>query len=180
MDEERFEEAVRIAEQYREQALPDAERYRTSSADRRQQVFPSLIRDSAWDWMAWDAVKLIAEQLHRRGELPRELIDWAVDVATGKRKPPKRGPGRPRKNWGRDHAMVDAVKELEAKGYQPTRNSATDPHVSACDAVAKAFRLKYGDVERVWVAFRSWEKRDVPEAMLRWVGIPRPSKSENS
>ena len=164
---------MRIAEQYREQALPDAERYRTASADRRQQVLPSLIRDSAWDWMAWDAVKLITEQLHRRGELPRELIDWAVDVSTERRTPPKRGRGKPRKNWGRDNATVAAIRELRAKGFHPIqRNRETEPHFSACDAVAQAFRLKYGNVERVWLKFRKWETKEVPEAMLRWVGIP--------
>ena len=179
MDSPSFQEAVRFAKAHLEEAEADsprivAEEYRMSPANRRPRVLALLLRRSAAEPMAWDAVTLIAEQLHGRGEtLPRELNDWAVEATTGmRRRPTPRG--RPPKK-ARNRTIVDVIKKLGDAGYHPTRNDATEPHHSGCDAVAVAFGLKYKTVESVWRVYTDWHsKGEITDAEYEWLGWDLP------
>lgn len=172
-----FDEAVQFAQKQADAGWKGvaAEFIITAPAGRR---LDSMIEASAERPVVWDAVWQLALRLLRDGEpLPGELASWVADVLEEKRQRPNRGrPGRPRM-WARDSAVVAAVKALEARGFQPTRNKsglekACAEGGSACDAVGVAFGIeKYKTVERVWSKFRKREKRKIPEAMLRWIGI---------
>lgn len=177
MGKPRFDEAVQIAKQYREQQEAGwaefcAADYRRASADTRPKVLVRLLRDSAKTKSDWDAVNLIAARLLRDCEpLPDELSFWVADVLDKKRERPK---GRdPREYWARNIAIVDAVKRLANEGFRPTGSKGD----SACHAVSKAFRVSYSTVQERWRKFRRWEE-DITEAEWRWLGFdPPPPRS---
>ena len=131
------------------------------------------------------AILTVIQQLRDGKPLSREQADWLADrLEHGRERHQQQGPGRPRMR-ARDLAIVDAIKDLEARGLKPTRNKPIrEPHSdggSACDAVGVAFGIDtYGNVERVWLKFRKWEKRPIPDADLEWIGITNPRKPTNS
>ena len=95
--------------------------------------------------------------MRRDGEpLPAELLEWSLDVAEGKRELPSVGPGRnPYSNQIRDELIVRTVQVLVDCGLNATRNQATEPAESACDAVSEALKphgveLVYDSVARIW------------------------------
>ena len=120
-------------------------------------MFGALIDRSKVSRTYWDAAKLVAYQLRRRGEsLPPELNDWAVDAFTWIR-PRSVARGRdPYENTQRDWLIYVVVKKLEAVGFHATRNKATGDAKgtacakggTACDAVGQAFGLGYKAVEK--------------------------------
>ena len=186
-----FEEAVRLAKQYRELAEAGwpgaAESYRRAppGIGLHQLLLRSWIGRSD-EREAWDALSFVAQHLLRTGEpLPDELRLWVADALAKPR--PKRKRGRPVNNQSRDAAIVQVVKMLVAVGYRPTRSPACVDNrggdstkackagASACDVAGVAFGrsddepLGYKVVEQVWLRFRTWEK-DVSEAELEWLG----------
>ena len=168
MDRPSFEEAVQIAERHRAalEAAGSTSAEQIARTHRRPEMFGALIDRSKVSRTYWDAAKLVAYQLRRRGEsLPPELNDWAVDAFTGIR-PRSVARGRdPYENTQRDWLIYVVVKKLEAVGFHATRNKATGDAKgtacakggTACDAVGQAFGLGYKAVEKIWESFRAME-----------------------
>ena len=99
---------------------------------------------------------------------------WLADVLDKEREPPK---GRdPRENWGRDRAIVDAVKRLcnetDAKDNELPRFEPIMGHkgYTICDAVAKVFGESYATVQALWRKYREWENEEIPDAVWDWLG----------
>ena len=116
-----------------------------------------LIEDSETDTVAYDATQQALRHLRESSEeIPRELHEWAYDVATDLRTRPKTGPGRnPSTNRVRDATIIRTMEILVSCGLQPTRNEATEPAVSAADAVSEALKahrenLEPGSVAKIW------------------------------
>ena len=132
-----------------------------------------LIEDSGTDTVAYDAAQLALRQLRESSEeIPLELHKWAYDVATGLRTPPKTGPGRnPSTNRVRDATIIRTMEILVNCGLQPTRNEATEPAVSAVDAVSAALKALGEDLETGSVA-KIWTNRN--NKKLPDVGIAAP------
>ena len=173
MDEARFEAAVQIAREVRQQVEttlstpPEAmaRGYRRVRADRQPMLLAQMLWCSSAIRTAWDSVRLIARQRLRDGEpLPPELASWVADVledvskprAEKKRpRPTVRGRHAPDAYFVRNRAIVDAVQWLTHQGFRATRNKPVEEACaeggSACDAVGVAFgKEKYKAVEKVW------------------------------
>ena len=132
-----------------------------------------LIEDSETDTVAYDAAQQALRHLRESSEeIPHELHEWAYDVTTGLRTPPKTGPGRnPSTNRVRDATIIRTMEILVSCGLQPTRNEATEPAVSAADAVSAALKALGEDLETGSVA-KIWTNRNSKK--LPDVGIPTP------
>ena len=92
-----------------------------------------------------DVLWAIARYLRREGKVPDFLAQWLVaDQIEG-------NPAKGHSTAWRDSLLGAMVGFLRAKvGINPTRNSATEPEYSACDAVAKVVDLGYKSIERAW------------------------------
>ena len=143
-----------------------ARHYRILPERARGEFLHGLIVDSAESKMAWDSVKLIAEELLRaKDHLPDELAAWIADVLFDHRKP-KKEQRRPRpatggsKDANRDWVICGAIHHIGIRfNLLPTRNGGGPPKCcaeggSACDVVGLAFlggSLKaYKNAERIW------------------------------
>ena len=173
MAEVSFDKAVEIVRQWGDLPAAHAEHYRTAPANRRPKLLAALIRDSAKERMAWDAVSRIAVRLLRdRERLPDELSLWLADTLREPRERPEEDLQE------RNRAIVKAVRLLvESYGFHPTRNGAISGRCcseggSACDVVGIACKLPVGykAVERVWWGFTSWYGEEITEAEYRWLG----------
>ena len=127
-----------------------------------------LIEDSETDTVAYDAAQRALRHLRESSEeIPRELHEWAYNVATGLRTRPKIGPGRdPSTNRVRDATIIRTMEILVSCGLQPTRNEATEPAVSAADAVSAALKvlgedLEIGSVAKIWTNRKNKKLPDV-------------------
>lgn len=134
MAEVSFDKAVEIVRQWGDLPAAHAEHYRTAPANRRPKLLAALIRDSAKERMAWDAVSLIAVRVLRdRERLPDELSPWLADTLDKTRERPKEDLQE------RNRAIVKAVRLLvDSYGFHPTRNGAgkcCSEGGSACDVV---------------------------------------------
>ena len=167
-----FDEAVQIAKMFMALRLPYTGKERSADADiseirdyeimsvyaRREGRLLELIEESGTSPLAYKALQSAVKSLRRNGEpLPAELLEWSLDVAEGKRELPSVGPGRnPYSNQVRDELIVRTVQALVDCGLNATRNQATEPAESACDAVSEALKahgveLGYDSVARIWV-----------------------------
>ncbi len=175
MDEATFKRAVAITRQ----AFLSRPEFEETPAETRVRVYRKiltkrgrddylrgLIADSAHSKLAWDAVKLIAEDLLRDGEhLPPELAEWLADVLSdlgrpGKDKrrarPTKGGPPEANRDW----IICGAIQYVGTLyDLPPTRNGDGPEKCcaeggSACDVVGRAVfgaTLKaYKNTERIW------------------------------
>lgn len=113
----------------------------------------------------WEALCLITARLLRENDpLDDDLRLWVVDVMDGKRKRPKRKPGkRPYANVGRDIHIRTAITVLEGLGLQPTRNVESARRESACDVVAAVLTeyghsLSYQAIATIWTDAKTWRK----------------------
>ena len=113
----------------------------------------------------WEALCLITARLLRENDpLDDDLRLWLADVMDGKRKPPKRKPGkRPYANVGRDIHIRTAITILEGLGLQPTRNVESTRRESACDVVAAVLAehghsLSYQAIATIWTDAKTWRK----------------------
>ena len=78
--------------------------------------------------------------------IPAALIKWSAESRF--EQPPTGPKGRPIINWYRDGMIVLIVATLAYKtGRKATRNDATEPHHSVCDAVAFIFK-KNGSIRK--------------------------------
>ena len=166
-----FEDAVHIAIVFMAARLPYTGETRPPDADLSyiydyeivavnaldKNHLPELIEESEESPLAYKALQSAVGSLRRDGEpLPAELLEWSLDVAEGKRELPSVGPGRsPYSNQVRDELIVRTVQALVGCGLKATRNQATEPAESACDAVAEALKaynidLVYESVARIW------------------------------
>ncbi len=175
MDEKTFERAVAVT---RQQFLsrPELREIRAETYARHyRKVLPkngrddflrNLIVESAESKMAWDAVKLITEDLLRTKEpLPAELREWLADVLYDQQRPGKdKRQARPTKGGppeaNRDWIICGAIQYVGTLyDLPPTRNGG-GPELccaeggSACDVVGRAVfgaTLKaYKNTERIW------------------------------
>lgn len=132
----------------------------------REDFLRDLIAQSAESGNAWDAVKLIGENLLRDGECsPPGLAEWLADVLAdhGKRKAEQRRP-RPARDGSReanrDWVICGAINYIgQLYDLPPTRTAAKGEVCcaeggSACDVVGRAVFGKslrsYKNTERIW------------------------------
>ena len=107
----------------------------------------------AGDARAWEELFALAAALRDRDEpLPCELADFMADVALERRRL-RRRPGM-QVTSGRDAAVILGVRHLQRSPLQlkATRQKHDPKRRSACDVVAEAFGLSYGNTERIWRA----------------------------
>ena len=117
---------------------------------------PALIEESRRSPLAFRALRQALGHLREAGEaIPRELSEWACDVADGTRSSPKTGPGRsPYTNQVRDAEIIATGQALVDCGLTATRNEASES-ASACDAVREALEahgeaLSYDAIAKIW------------------------------
>ena len=132
----------------------------------RDEFLHRLIVESADSKLAWESVKLIAENLLRGKEpLPAELRTWIADVLSDlhRQKKDKRRP-RPSKGGSReanrDWVICGAIHHIGLRfGLPPTRNGAGPEECcaeggSASDVVGRAAfdatLNAYKNTERIW------------------------------
>ena len=124
-------------------------------------VIDALIRDSDKHRWAFDSLVEYSSLLLKECEpLPEKLSKWLADPVNDMVKTEKKRPRPPRsskdssKNHFRDLSIYFAVKYVCSIGSYPTRNQATTPKRSACDAVAKAYGLEFDVVVAIWKEFK--------------------------
>ena len=169
MDEASRRAAAESVQQFRQgmeaatagnRAVAIATRYGRLAAAAQGEYLSSLISFSRDTASAWDALRLIAQQLLQGGApIPSELSPWISDVLedAGKLKKAKQRP-RPRRdpdaNSARNELMACCVGLLVGYGFTATRNSSAGAKAgdgcSACDVVGQEFGLGYKAVEDIW------------------------------
>lgn len=99
--------------------------------------------------------------------LTSPLLDWAVDVADGTRKPPRARRGRPPKGSPatREYVIGAIVDEIAAIGLRPAssnkdwkRSSPLSSAPSACHMVAAKLFLDPDSVRNIWNRYRRSRK----------------------
>ena len=97
-----------------------------------------LIEKAKNDSDYFDAIRFgIALHLRIEKELPQIILDWLIEHLQGKTKRPRRAAGRGI-SLGLHVTVAQVVQVLVDRGMYATRNDATSPATSACDAVATA------------------------------------------
>ena len=100
-------------------------------------------------WHAWEGVRRLLKTLRENNRpIPVALLVWALDVATGTRRPPTQKRGRNgRRNVFRNRSIVTAIAALRGLGIPATSNT---PGRSACHMVADRMNLSYEAIRTVW------------------------------
>ncbi|WP_192178042.1 hypothetical protein [Mesorhizobium amorphae] len=127
-----------------------------------------MIELSERSYDIFQAVRFIAQIKTNLVSSPR-LSAWHSRLVAGLLFEPPKNSGQSRyKNLVRDTFMVGEIKRLAQVGFKPTRNKATEPAESACDAIAVAWgrlgnSITYDGVANVWNCrdqipeIRSWD-----------------------
>ena len=164
-----FEDAKRLAVAlftYRIPDLKDSTTWRTPDNARlvlaeylSDSKLPALIEASENSPLMWWALQYCLRDLRTRDNLvPPPLLEWALEVANGKRTEPGGRRGRPtefkeiRNRW-----VVRVLKDLKSCGLPPRRDGRVYPEKedSGCDVVAEALKNfgkapgRYG-IEKIW------------------------------
>lgn len=101
----------------------------------------------------WEAlVKAAAALRKQRQPFGDALNDWLIEAASRNRSEPY---GTTVEKWPadelRNRTIIKAIAALERCGMKATRNDVSPPR-SACDAVARAFGMKFARVMDIWKA----------------------------
>ncbi len=114
----------------------------------RDRELSQWIEASKTYWHAWEGIKYLLTTLRKCNQpLPVALVQWALDVADGTRRAPKRSRGRDGTQYGiRNKSMVTAIWMLQSGGLPATSNTG----ISACHVVAEILNLSYEAVRTVW------------------------------
>ena len=151
----RYATPEQIALGWRREAEGLAKLYADRYGDPR--FFAAVVRrwvgEAGVDKHAWDKLGAIAPWLLRgETELPQEFRKWLADRLEGKAKRPRQGDRDPFRAW----TIRLCIDQLLADhpGLKATRRNTTfgddrDPR-SACDALAKVWRLSPDTVETIW------------------------------
>ena len=144
--------------------------------DDPDRFLPWLIEKSKANMYAWNGLCMIASHLLDAGEpLPNLLASWVAGVLSDLGIE-SQGPARiayskkikrhPRPSTGsplllRDARIRAAIRDLRSRyGLAATRSRSASPtspgleQRSACDVVATATSMSYGNVERIWLSRR--------------------------
>ena len=125
----------------------------------REKELSEWIAESKSHWHAWEGVKHLLKTLRKHEHpLPVALLLWALDVADGTRKAPKRRRGRDEtQNSLRNKSIVTAICMLQSGGLPATSSTA----ISACHVVADKLSLSYEAVRTVWQDNRNMTLGDI-------------------
>lgn len=107
---------------------------------------------------------LCADFLERGAPIPSPLRDWAADAQRGEKA--KRGVGRPGGKTGKHRAIWRLVETITKETDLNATRGEYSPPVSACDAIAEAFRearLRPNSFGGVRDAYQA-EKRRIKQA----------------
>ena len=131
------------------------------------QLFPNLIELSEEDLFIWEMLQAVLahQRRHRSPEsIDGPLLDWALDIAQGKRAPPRR-PGRQlMANAGRNGMIAGTVDKIRRMGNRPATSNKQERESSACHLVADRVHLSYEAVRSIWQDELS---RTLGEAMVQ-------------
>ena len=108
--------------------------------ERDSDLTAALVERSETEKLAWDALQVCIKWRRNKEPVEGALLDWALDVADGTRERPRSG--RQQTTTVRDTLIFKTVKTLVACGMRKTRNDSSPPE-SACDVVAKVFKMEY-------------------------------------
>ena len=116
-----------------------------------------LAEESKTGWLEWRVMKAAIAHLREqepdamRDAVGSPLLAWALDVAEGKRTPPKRPRGRdPLDNVVRDVVIADMVSRIHKLGHRALTGAAKDYDGSACHLVAERLGMSYEAIRRIW------------------------------
>ena len=172
-----FKDAKQLAVSFLKFRLPDltkrkeATTWRTSENAElvlaeylSQSKLSELIEESKYSSLNWWALQHYLRDLREREvPVPPALLQWALDVAEGKRSEPssRRGP-RPEYAKIRNRQCVRVLKALKSCGLPLRRDGRTEQEKrkgSGCDAVAEALGC-FGWVRGYDAIVKIWQRRN--------------------
>ncbi len=121
-----------------------------------------LVHLSDREPLAWKALQAAVAELRKQGPdaiqaaVGGPLMDWALDVAEGKRKRPRGPQGRhPMENLARDMVIAATIAAIRDLGHRPVMGASREYDGSACHLVAARRKLSYERVRDIWEKYRS-------------------------
>lgn len=136
------------------------------------EMYPHFINIAEEDPHVWEL--LLAALARQRRDRPtasidRPLLDWALDIAQGKREQPQRRGRQAITNFGRNGMIVLTVDTIRSMGHRPATSNKPEPESSACGLVAKRLNLSYEAVRTIWQDERHRTvARPVVHVVLHW------------
>ena len=114
----------------------------------RNRELSEWIKASQTHPRAWEGVTRLLQELRKRDQpLPGQLLIWAVDVATGTRRPPIRSRGRDGEALKFRNIMIVMAVEALRHGSLPATSATGE---SACNLVAEKLGLSFEAVRTIW------------------------------